>query len=274
MNSEAKIKERIDAIQEKQLYYKLKRFEKKELKLLRRQLLEINEAKKTKLKINDEEEKKRKIQLKNQILQEQLNSRQNRTNQINNNTADTKKLIENMCVLSDITKNEIIEEKKKNPEKFIKTEDALKSTDKKSPLFVMGLIAKSLENNGVVTAIEKESDNNLEEANTSLQFMVNGLGKKKKYDLHFGVDEKRADVLLNNKEEQDKFIDKLRKKLSKEYNIPEDDIIITNPQRGSFQLSVIFKSQDFSLKKEDLLQKFKNEPELGTLKDIEKNLLQ
>ena len=273
MNSEAKIKERIDAIQEKQLYYKLKRFEKKELKSLRRQLLEINEAKKTKLKINDEEEKKRKIQLKNQILQEQLNSRQNRTNQINNNTADTKKLIENMCVLSDITKNEKNKKKKKNPEKFIKTEDALKSTDKKSPLFVMGLIAKSLENNGVVTAIEKESDNNLEEANTSLQFMVNGLGKKKKYDLHFGVDEKRADVLLNNKEEQDKFIDKLRKKLSKEYNIPEDDIIITNPQRGSFQLSVIFKSQDFSLKKEDLLQKFKNEPELGTLKDIEKNLL-
>ena len=55
----------------------------------------------------------------------------------------------------------------------------------------MGLLAKNLENSGVVTAIEKESDNKLEEANTSLQFMVNGLGQKKKYDLHFGVDEKK-----------------------------------------------------------------------------------
>ena len=64
--------------------------------------------------------------------------------------------------------------------------------------------------------------------------MINGLGSKK-YDLYFGVDERRAEVLLNNKEEQDKLIDKIRKKLSKEYNIPEDDIIISNPQRGNCQ---------------------------------------
>ena len=270
MSLEDKLKQRIDQINEKQIYYKLKRHEKNELNALNKQLNKIKEERTINLKKIEEAERKRKEELKKQILQNQLNSR--KTANINSKS-NTKKLIEDMCILSDITKNEIIEEKKKNPQKFIKTEDALKNTDKKSPLFVMGLLAKNLENNGIVTAIEKESDNKLEEANTSLQFMVNGLGQKKKYDLHFGVDEKRAEVLLNNKGEQEKFINKLRKKLSKEYNIPEDDIIITNPQRGSFQLSVIFKSKDFNLKKDELLQKFKDEPELGTLKDIEKNLL-
>ena len=76
----------------------------------------------------------------------------------------------------------------------------------------MDLLTKNLENNG--TIIEKQTDNELEEANTSLQFMVNGLGKKKKYDLHFEIEEKRVEILLNNKDEKGKFIDKLREKLS------------------------------------------------------------
>ena len=56
-------------------------------------------------------------------------------------------------------------------------------------------------------------------------------------------------------------------------------MIITNPQRGSFQLSVIFKRDYFNLSKEDLLKKFeesKGEPEyseLSNLKDIQKDLL-
>jgi len=270
--NEKNLLEKIQVLKEKQAFYKLKRFEKNELKSLNKQLTKIEEEKLSKLKILKEKERKKKELQKTQILKNQLESR--KRNDTSKPEVKTKKLIENMCILSDITKSEIIEEKTKHPEKFIKTEEALKSENKKSSLFVMGLLAKNLENNGIVTAIEKQGDDNtLEESNTTLQFMVNGLGKKKKYDLHFGVDEKRADVLLNNKDEQNKFINKLRKKLSKEYNIPEDDIIITNPQRGSFQLSVIFKSQDFNLQKDELLQKFKDEPELGTLKYIQKNLL-
>ena len=272
MNIEQNLKEKIEILKNKQIYYKLKRYEKNELKSLRKKLKLIEEEKQNKLKQLKEEDKKRNENLKKQILVNQFESR----NKSKKETKNTKlrEVIEDMCILSDITKKEIIEEKKNHPEKFIKTEEALQSTNKNSSLFVMGLLAKSLENNGVITAIERNNNqNNLEEANTTLQFMINGLGKKKKYDLHFDISEERNEDLLNNKEEQDKFIDKLRKKLSKEYNIPEDDIIITNPQRGSFQLSVIFKSDDFNLSKEDLLKKFKDEPELGKLKDIHKDLL-
>ena len=181
MNIEQNLKEKIEILKNKQIYYKLKRYEKKELKTLHKKLKLIEEEKLNKLKQLKEEDKKRNENLKKQILVNQFESR----NRIKKETKNTKlrEVIEDMCILSDITKKEIIEEKKNHPEKFIKTEEALQSHNKNSSLFVMGLLAKSLENNGITTAIERNNNqNNLEEANTTLQFMINGLGKKKKYD--------------------------------------------------------------------------------------------
>ena len=221
----------------------------------------------------EEEEEEEEKEIKEEILHTQ--------------TIDNEEVIKDMCVLSDIIKKEIIEDKKKSEKKFVETKRALKCTDKRKSLFVMGLLAKYLEKNGIVTAIEKKEkkeknigQNDLEEGNTILQFMVNGLSQKRKYNLYFDIDLERNEVLLDNKEETDKFINKLRKKLSKElskeYNISEDsedDIIITNPKRGrSFQLSVIFKTRDLDLTKNELIEKFQNELELKTLK-IRKDLL-
>jgi hypothetical protein len=193
-----------------------------------------------------------------------------------------KTTIEEMCILGDINKKEIILEKESNPEKFIPIEKAVKIEDKKDGLFVLGLLAKNLEKSGITTVIEDEEKKKEEEKNeekeidesaTSLQFLINGLATKKKFNLHFDINEQRNEELLNNKEEQTKFINNLRTKLSKQYNIPEDDIIITNPQRGSFQVSVIFKTEDFNLQLDDFKEKFKDDKELIQLKEIEKDLL-
>ena len=193
-----------------------------------------------------------------------------------------KQTIEEMCILGDIYKKEIIEEKKTNPEKFVPIEKAVKTENKKDGLFALGLLAKKLENCGITTAIEDEEKKNEEEkkeekkndeSGTSLQFLINGLTTKKKFNLHFDINEERNEELLNNLEEQKKFINNLRTNLSKKYNIPEDDIIITNPQRGSFQVSVIFKSNNFNLDIEEFKEKFKNEKELVQLKEIQKDLL-
>ncbi len=43
-----------------------------------------------------------------------------------------------MCIIGNITKKEIIEEKKKNPEKFIETSEALKLKDYDEDLLVLG----------------------------------------------------------------------------------------------------------------------------------------
>ena len=187
------------------------------------------------------EERKKK---KEEIIDRNKNSMEGETKHEN-----VKEVLEDMCVLGSIMKEEILEEKKKNPEKFISIEEATKEENKKNGTFCLGIVAQTLENLGITTAIEKGESND-EKSNdassTVLQFMMNGMMEKKKYDLCFDLGEERNDELLTNKEEQEKFNQKLRKKLSIEYNIPEDKIIITNAQRGSYRIQVIFESEDFN----------------------------
>jgi hypothetical protein len=107
-----------------------------------------------------------------------------------------------------------------------------------------------------------------------LQFLVNGISNKTKYNLHFDFGEEKNKKLLKEENERKKFHEKLRKKLSKDFNINEEYIIITFPRKGSYQVTVIFKSQDFKLNENELLNKFKNEKnELGKLKSIESGII-
>ena len=102
-----------------------------------------------------------------------------------------------------------------------------------------------------------------------MQFIANGLAKKKKYDLHFEFGEERNEELLNNNEEYENFKKDLKKKLSKDYHISEDKIIITFPQRGSFHVQVIFQSEEFNdLNLDEFKEKFKNDEEFKELKII------
>ena len=91
---------------------------------------------------------------------------------------------------------------------------------------------------GIITAIEKienEDKESQETSNTVLQFITNGMLDKKKYNLYFDLGEERNKELLNNKEEQEKFNNKLKK-----------EIILTNPQKGSYQIQVIFQTNQFN----------------------------
>ena len=102
--------------------------------------------------------------------------------------------------------------------------------------------------------------------------------EKKKYDLHFDLGDERNQELLNNKEEQEKFHAKLRKKLSIEYGIPEEHIIITNPQKGSYSVQVIFEKEEFNNKDIDINTlkgncNDKEFEELKNLKEVHKGLI-
>jgi hypothetical protein len=177
-------------------------------------------------------------------------------------------------------KEEIPEKKKKNPEKFISIEEAMKEENKDNGKFCLGVLAQNLENLGITTAIEKSPSNDIDSkiaSNTVLQFITNGMIDKPKYDLHFDFGDERNSELLNNKVEQEKFNNKLRKKLSIENNIPEDQIIITNAQRGSYRVQVIFENDQFN-KTMDINQFKKNcsnseFKELKYLKEINKGLI-
>ena len=142
-------------------------------------------------------------------------------------------------------------------------------------IFALGILSKALESQGMVTAIEKNNDKDSQEsAKTTLQFLVNGMSDKSKYNLHFDFGKEKNNKLLEDENERKKFHDKLRKKLSKEYNINEEDIIITFPRRGSYQVTIIFKSQDFKLNEEELIKKLKEDKdELSKLKKIESGII-
>ena len=91
-------------------------------------------------------------------------------------------VLEDMCILGSIMKEEIKEEKKSNPEKFISIEEATKEGNKENGTFCLGIVAQTLENMGITTAIEKEESNDEKSKDTSstvLQFMMNGMMEKK-----------------------------------------------------------------------------------------------
>ena len=225
--------------------------------------------------------KKEKIErekIKKEIFDKQKDFRINNINDINNTKKEeVKGVLEDMCIMGSIMKKEIMEEKKFNPEKFIPTKKALSDKDNKQ-IFCLGVLAQNLENLGIVTAIEKNPSNDEDTqnaSNTILQFITNGLIYKNKYNFHFDLGTKRNNELLTNKIEQKKFNDKLRKKLSIEYNIPENKIILTNPQRGSYEIQVIFETDEFNqtdiLDMDKFRDKCKNDANFKELCSIKKN---
>ena len=100
---------------------------------------------------------------------------------------------------------------------------------------------------------------------------------KNKYELIFDFPKNRVDELLFNPVEYEKFKEMLRMKISQDYNIPKEKIIVCFPQRGSFKINVIFQSDDFNdLDLEDFKLKFLNDPnfpELRQLKSVHSGLL-
>ena len=190
--------------------------------------------------------------------------------------------------MGNIIKEEILEDKNANQEKYISIEEAINKIEKPNPnkddeaMLCLGLLAQNLEHCGITTALVKQKEDDdinkeiEEESSTSLQFIVNGLITKFKYEFSFDLGEERNNNLLNKKEQQEAFNNNLRKKLSLDYNIPEDKIIITCPQKGSYKVQVIFISEDFDLNPEQFKNSCTNDEEfkeLCYLKEIQKKVI-
>ena len=176
-----------------------------------------------------------------------------------NNNEKINQFLEDMCVYGNIIEKEIEENQSKNQDKYIEIEDALKMKDKDTNLFCLALLANNLNSIGIKTVIENsENDEKIpgyedimaeekeEEALTCLQFITSGYLYKTKYILHFDFGEEENEELLSNIEKYDEFKNNLKKKLSKDLDTHTDKIIVTYPQRGSFEVQVIFQSDEFN----------------------------
>ena len=257
-------------------------FQKEETEKYKKSLLSLKEnyerlsKKIIKDKLYKKYEEERLKTLKQELLQRQKEMREESKlngNNINDEKKTNEKIntfLEDMCIYGNIVEKEVKKEKEEHPEKFIETSEALNLEQEDPDLFALGLLSKNLENEGLETAIEREEQIDEEEAGiTSLQFLTSGLYKKKRYDLHFDMGEERNEELLMDKNEYEKFKQNLKLKLSKDYNVPIDKIIVTFPQKGSFRVQVIFQSDEFNnLDEQQFLNKFKNDQEFKELKNL------
>ena len=277
------------------IYFKVKKDkfeeERKKLEEINEKMRLEEEEKKRKEEeaIKKEEERRKKEEeklkeMKKKMIENQKKSRLKKDITYNESEKDVNQKInetlEDMCIYGSIAKKEIQEEKQKHPEKFIETSDALQKEKEDSGLFALGLISQNLEEIGIETSIEKTDNPEKEEEDAGsacLQFITNGMCNKKKYDLHFDFGEERNEELLDNEEEYEKFKNKLKLKLSKDYGIPVDKIIVTFPQKGSYRVQVIFQSDEFNnLDLQQFKAKFKNDSEfkeLSYLKEIHSDLV-
>lgn len=195
----------------------IKDFSKIQIELVKKVRLSFSALNEIKIKEKEKLEKlkqkiienEKKMRQKNEEIHDQVEKEKQTNNKIN-------RVLEDMYIYGNIIKQEIKEEKEKNPEKFIKTEEALNKKEDDEGLFVLGLLSKNLEERGIETIIEKKennSDNNnnkdienkIEEDSVCLQFLTNGLIGKNRYDLHFDFGEKKNEQLLNDENEFEKF---------------------------------------------------------------------
>ena len=183
-------------------------------------------------------------------------------------------VLEDMCIYGNIAKEEIKIEKEKNPENFIEINDALNLEEEDKDLFALALLGDNLQQNGIEVAIDKtnpenENEEEIDDNTTCLQFITNGMNQKKKYNLHFDFGEEKNEEYLSNEKKFEELKENLKKKLSKDYNISKDKIIVTFPERGSLKVQVIFQSDEFNnLEPEEFKSKFENDDEYEELKNL------
>ena len=132
-------------------------------------------------------------------------------------------------------------------------------------------------NEGCIVAIEKDkpsNENENNELNTTLQFLVNGMYNFKKYIFHFDFGEEKNNELLNNVEKQNHFNLKLKIKLLSLLKVNRNDIIMCNPRNGSYEITAIIKINNFyQLSEEQLYQELSKDPDFSAVKKIELSIL-
>jgi len=153
-----------------------------------KQINYLNKYKENLINLEEKEEDIKNNILKNKILDKEKKLREKKeivdTTQLSEKERNEQlnEVLEDMCIYGNIMKKQIKEEKKKNPEKFIDTSQALQLENKDQELFALGLISQNLEELGIETAIEREENNEEKEEDagtTCLQFITNGLAEKK-----------------------------------------------------------------------------------------------
>ena len=155
-----------------------------------------------------------------------------------NNKIDNKYSIINLFDIMEeqgkMMKAEIKESKKIDPKRYIEINEALKE-DKNSNIFVSGLLAKFLMNQGIEVAIEKKQSKSVEYS--VMKWLATGLYKTKIITIHFDYGKEINKKILKDKKLRNNFIKSWILILSEELNINPDNIYFKKMFKGSGNVS-------------------------------------
>ena len=245
------------------------------------------------LKIKEEQDKKN-LLYKNKIIQMHGKTLTNYYEySIEERDKHLDNLLEDMNYFGEIMKNEITKDKKLIAN-YYSINDALefghnkkKKTEYKNEYFVLALLANALKFQGCDVLIERDyakKEDKINELNTTIQFLANGMYNFKKYIFYFDFGEENNYKLLTDLKEQNSLNKKLKLKLLYLFKLREKDIIMTNPNYAFsntsplhiiYSITSIIKQSKFNeLSMMELLQLLKREQSFfNKIIDIKKNIL-
>lgn len=151
-----------------------------------------------------------------------------------------RQFLEDAINFSVILKKHLLIQQLQNKNNFINIDDYLNDiknyskdiNSSEDANFVVSLISKMAKEKGNDVYVTKKKDekfNGIELA--SLQTFL-CLQNQYKYELHFDLGEEKNEMILQNKEEQKRFISSLKKELSLLLKVDSERIIITNVHHG------------------------------------------
>ena len=162
-----------------------------------------------------------------------------------------RQFLEDAINFSVILKKYLLIQQLQNKNNFINIDDYLNdirnySKDIKSSEdgnFIISLIAKLAKEKGNDVYITKEKDEKFKGIElASLQTFL-CLQNQYKYELHFDLGEEKNEMILQNKEEQKKFISYLKKELSRSLKVDSERLIITNVHHGCAAPDIVITKQ-------------------------------
>ena len=154
----------------------------------------------------------------------------------------------------------IEEELLDHPENFIDLKEALSNKDEK--VVALGILGESLETLGIRIVIDISDNNKTDDYIITNQIISSNMLNKNKYEINVEeIDQNKTYLIINKVDEQKRFIDEWKKKISNRTGIPEDQIIITNIRRDekTITFDVFFKKIEYKDKEKviNILEKMK-----------------
>ena len=148
------------------------------------------------------------------------------------------KYIENAINFSYSVKQELLEEKRLHPNRFINIDTILSSPgllsnsqpSKNDYKYILCLIGKILKNKDIEVGIYNDSQNKDRIDLCSIQFIFSGLINKKKYTVGILPNNDDTFMIIHDLTQRKKFIEEWKTKFSSRLKINKNLIILTNPR--------------------------------------------